>query len=243
MKKFLFISNSFGVDSTRYLYGIARGAKKDIKVATLYIGGCSLYRHYRNMLSEEKAYEFYLNGANSGIRVSLKEALLLDEWDVVATQQCSPDSGEAQTYFPYVNELAALVRRYAPKTKIYIHETWSYVEGSPRFEAINCANQRDMYEKLHAAYAGAAEAIGADGVIPCGSAFQRLLAKGATELHRDGAHAGLGLGRLTLSATWVTALTGKDLRGMDWSSLPMNVTADDIRMAQEAAYEACQGMN
>ena len=53
MKKILAISNSFGVDANRYLYGIARAAKEEIRVVTLYIGGCSLYRHYRNMLSEE----------------------------------------------------------------------------------------------------------------------------------------------------------------------------------------------
>ena len=113
MKKFLFISNSFGVDSTRYLYGISRAAGKDIKVMTLYIGGCSLYRHYRNMLSEERAYEVYYNGMGTGLRISLKEALLADEWDVVATQQSSPRSGEADSYFPYVTELAAYIRKMA----------------------------------------------------------------------------------------------------------------------------------
>ena len=63
--KILAISNSFGVDGTRYLYGIARAAGDNFKVVTLYIGGCSLYRHYRNMLSEENAYSLYLNGIDS----------------------------------------------------------------------------------------------------------------------------------------------------------------------------------
>ena len=84
MKKILFVSNSFGVDSTRYFYGVSRAVGKKVKVATLYIGGCSLYRHYRNMLSGEKAY--YINGMESGLMVSLKEALLSDEWDVIVTQ-------------------------------------------------------------------------------------------------------------------------------------------------------------
>ena len=59
MKKILSISNSFGVDATRYLYGVARAAKEDIKIVTLYIGGCSLYRHYRNMLSDERKRDLF----------------------------------------------------------------------------------------------------------------------------------------------------------------------------------------
>ena len=238
----LSIGNSFSEDAQAHLRQVALASESDIHCANLYIGGCPLVRHYRNMLSEETAYEFGFNGVYTGLRVSLQQGLLA-QWDVVTLQQASVNSPNPDSYFPYVTELAALVRRYSPKAKIYMHETWAYVEDSPRFANMGCTNQRDMYEKLHDAYARAAEAIGADGIIPCGSAFQRLIAKGATELHRDGSHAGLGLGRLTLSATWITALTGKDLRGMDWSGVKMNVTADDIRMAQEAAYEACQGMN
>ena len=55
MKKILAISNSFGVDANRYFHGVCRSAGEDIKVVTLYIGGCTLYRHYRNMLSGEAA--------------------------------------------------------------------------------------------------------------------------------------------------------------------------------------------
>ena len=48
----LAIGNSYSQDATRYLYGIARAGGVDVKVVNLYIGGCSLSRHYRNMLSE-----------------------------------------------------------------------------------------------------------------------------------------------------------------------------------------------
>ena len=57
MIKILILGNSFGQDSVRYLNGISRAGKKEIRVVNLYIGGCSLYRHYRNMLSEEAAYK------------------------------------------------------------------------------------------------------------------------------------------------------------------------------------------
>ena len=64
--KILAIGNSYSSDATRYLYGIARADGVKIKVVNLYIGGCSLYRHYRNMLSSEKAYTMELDGISSG---------------------------------------------------------------------------------------------------------------------------------------------------------------------------------
>ena len=117
--KILFIANSFGEDTTRYLHGIARADGKNWKVVNLYIGGCSLYRHYRNMLSADKAYSLELNGVSSGFYVSLSEALLSDEWDVVTLQQCSHESTLADSYEPYLSRLAAFVREYAPKAKLW----------------------------------------------------------------------------------------------------------------------------
>ena len=97
MKKILSISNSYGEDSTRYLYNVARFEGEDLKVVTLYIGGCSLERHYKNMISDAKEYLLCLNGMRSGFYVSIKEALLSDEWDFVVFQQASPCSADEES--------------------------------------------------------------------------------------------------------------------------------------------------
>ena len=47
----LLIANSYGVDATRYLHRIARADNVEINTVCLYIGGCSLSTHYRNMYS------------------------------------------------------------------------------------------------------------------------------------------------------------------------------------------------
>ena len=111
----LAIGNSFSSDATRYLHRIARKAGDKLTVVNLYIGGCSLERHFRNMLTEERAYDLQINGESSGFRVSLKEALLNRAWDVVTMQQASPSSPQYDTYQPYLNELSAYVRRLAPR--------------------------------------------------------------------------------------------------------------------------------
>ena len=60
---------------------------KKWNTANLYIGGCSLAQHFRNMHTENAAYELQWNGSNTGFYVSIQEALLSRNWDVITLQQ------------------------------------------------------------------------------------------------------------------------------------------------------------
>lgn len=235
MKKILLISNSFGEDATRYLYGIARAAGENVKVVTLYIGGCSLYRHYRNMLSEEKAYEFILNGHRSGLSVSLKETLLSDEWDYVTIQQCSPLSGNEESYFPYINELAAYVRKMAPAAKLYVHETWSFAENSTRFALTPFRTRDEMIPAIKKAYKKAETAINADGVIPSLEAMNKLYAEVHDRTYRDGFHCSLGLGRYMLGCLCYITFFEKDIEGNTYRDLDVDIAEEDVLLAQKTA--------
>ena len=237
MKKILAISNSFGVDAIRYLYGISRAAKEEVRVVTLYIGGCSLYRHYRNMLSEEKAYEYYINGIKSGLCVSLKEALLLDEWDIVTFQQCSAQSGVYESYFPYLPELSAYVKKLAPAAKQYMHMTWSYPDGSNAYANTKYESREDMIFCIRRAYKRAAEYIDADGVIPALDAMCKLYDEIGDKTYRDALHASLGIGRYTLALVWFMTLTGKDIEDNDFDDFDVDMTLDEIMLAREIARE------
>lgn len=238
MKKILAISNSFGVDATRYLYGIARADKEEIRVVTLYIGGCSLYRHYRNMLSEEKAYEYYINGIRSGLCVSLKEALLLDEWDVVTLQQCSMQSGVYESYFPYLPELSSYVKKLAPAAKQYIHETWGYSENSKNLASSPYESREEMIFCIRRAYKRAADHIGADGIIPSLDAMCKLYDEIGDGCYRDGYHASLGIGRYTLAAVWFMTLFGRDIEGNGFRDFDEPISEEELVMAWEIAKEA-----
>lgn len=237
MKKILVIGNSYGVDATRYMYGIARAAKKDLKIVCLHIGGCSLYRHYRNMLSEEKVYEYYIDGINSGLRVSLKEALLSDEWDNVVLQQCSPRSGEYETYLPYLPELSAYVRKLAPAAKQYIHMTWTYAEGSTRFKLSPFETREEMIPRVKEAYRKAAEEINADGVIPSMDAMCKLYDAIGEGTYRDGFHCSLGVGRYMLGCVWFMVFFGKDIEGNSFRDFDIEVSEDEVKLAQSIAKQ------
>lgn len=235
MIKILVVGNSFGEDSVRYLYGIARASGTELKVVNLYIGGCSLYRHYRNMLSEEAAYAYEINGMSTGLYVSLKQALLMEEWTHIVLQQCSPESGEYERYQPYLNELTAYVRRLCPPAKVGLNMTWTFADGCSRFHMTPFAGRDDMMPAIVDAYAHAAEDMKADFLLPTGRAMSALYEAVGAEMYRDGFHSHLGFTRYMIGCLWYMAFTGKDIAGNTFRDFDVPTTEEQVALAQKTA--------
>ena len=236
----LAIGNSFSQDANRYFYGVAKAAGVNVFNANLYIGGCPLDLHYRNIMDDKAAYLLEIRGISTGFYVSIKEALLTREWDVVTIQQASPKSPFFHTYTPFVEELAKYIRTYSPKAKLYIHQTWAYEEGSPRVAALGFASRAEMFAAVKSSYAKAAELISADGIIPSGEVAERATALGIEKIHRDGGHISLGVGRYAFALTWLEILTGKSAIGNTFRGFDVEVTDEEIDIAQRAAHEICE---
>lgn len=237
MKKILIIGNSFGTDAARYIYGISRAAKKEVRVVNLYIGGCSLYRHYRNMLSEEAAYAYEINGHSTGLFVSLKKGLLMDEWDYVVMQQCSPQSGEYDKYQPYASELAAYVRRLCPPAKLVIQMTWTFAHDCKRFKLTPFETPEEMFPAIEEAYAKMAEDIKADFVIPSGYAIRKLYGEIGEETYRDGFHCHMGHTRYMLACMWFMAFTGKSVQDNGFSDFDTEISEQMQERVRRIAIE------
>ena len=205
----LAIGNSFSQDATRYVHAIARSIGQKWNTANLYIGGCPLEKHFRNMHTEACAYELQWNGTNTGFYVSLREALLSRSWDIITLQQASHYSAFYDTYQPYLNELAAYVRSLCPKAKLYIHQTWAYEANSQKLESVAFPTPDAMFAAVEKAYDQAAADISADGIIPSGKLMLQLSEH--TPVHRDTYHASLGIGRLALGLLWYAVLSGQSV--------------------------------
>ncbi len=214
----LAIGNSFSQDATAYLEDLAACGGAEARVVNLYIGGCPLSAHWRNAQNDLAAYDYQLRGVGTGKKVSIRQALLERDWDVVTLQQASGDSGLWQTYQPYLGDLSAYVKKYAPRARQMIHETWAYETDSahPAFGQYG-KSQRTMYLALRAAYRKAAAALGADW-IPCGDAIQALRAlkpfdypHGGLSLCRDGYHMHLVYGRYAAAAVWYETVLGGNI--------------------------------
>ena len=226
--KILSIGNSFSQDAQRYLHRIANAAEYSIKNVNLYIGGCSLRTHYFNILENEKKYQFEFNGENTGIFVTVKEALISDNWDIVTLQQVSVDSGHWETYQPYLSELATYVRKYAPQAKLLIHQTWAYDNNDlPKLERAGFATAKEMYEAARATYKKAAEEIGADGIIPAGYAVNQAIQNGISCPYRDGLHLSIGAGRYLAGLLWFCYLTKKSPNSVPRINPDQPISDDD----------------
>jgi len=233
--KILAIGNSFSQDATRYLHQIARAGGDLLEVFNLYIPGCPLERHYRNMLGDKRDYLLEVNGQKTNFAVSMKEALLSQQWDVITLQQLSHQASKPESYQPYLNEVAAYVRRLQPKAKLLIHETWAYEADTPRLrEKGGFETPEDMMAAVKSAYYAAAKEINADGLIPCGEALLDVMHRGAASVHRDTSHASLGLGRYTLGLMWYRCLFDKPVADNPFCDWDVPVTDEERDMAKAA---------
>lgn len=227
----LTISNSFGVDATRYLHQIARQEGVDLNVACLYIGGCVLERHYRNMISEERAYELFYNGSNTCFKVSMKEALLNRSWDIISIQQGSFHSAFSDKYDPYAESIAAYIRECCPKAKLVIQQTWAFQEGNERLDRVGFPSQAAMFAEIEKAYEKMVKTVDADGLIPSGKLVQLLGENGIENTHRDGLHVTKGLGRYALGLLWYRMLTGRSVANNAFRDFDEPVTEEEIAIA------------
>ena len=175
--KVLMIGNSFSICCLKHLPQVAADRGVELDLASLYIGGCTLKRHWGNVLSNDvneafRPYQFDRNrfGKHTKGRANICDALKMAKWDIVTIQQGSHESWKPESYHPYGDNLVAKIRELAPQAKIYVQETWSYVPWDGRFKEWGI-DQNEMYAKLHDAYGAFAKQHGL-AVIPFGTAVQ-----------------------------------------------------------------------
>lgn len=236
----LSIGNSFSQDAQRYLHQIAEADGVKLLCYNLYIGGCSFSRHYQNMLSEAPVYGMGMNGYEVGFPLSLKDTLLNREWDAITIQQVSHLANNYETYQPYLHKLVEYIRLCSPRSKIYLHQTWAYEQGSVRLnKMMGYADQKDMFADIEKSYLKACADEALDGIIPSGAMFQELLNNGIEKIHRDTFHSSLGLGRYALGLVWYKFLTGREVQNNSFRNFDEEITEEQIAIAKRSADKIC----
>ena len=235
--KILSIGNSFSTDAQRYVHKIAQLNGVPFKTVNLYIGGCPLRRHYLNILDDARAYDFQFNGESTGLPVSIKDALKCDVWDAVTIQQASPYSPRWETYEPYLNTISDYVKKYAPESKQMIHQTWAYSEEHNLAKGI-APSSYDMLCGIREAYRRAKDFISADGLIPSGEAMWALIQNGIAQPHRDGYHASLGAGRMTIGLLWFCYFTERDPYEVLLPDADVPITEEEKEIIRKSVADA-----
>ena len=225
--KILCVGNSFAVDASTYVHQVALSAGYDIDIHVLYIGGCPVDLHWKNFLSKDKAYEFYINGQREPtLYCDIFEGLNYTQYDFITFQQRSGDSVDASTFFPELTLLMEGIRQYS-SAKYLLHKTWSYAkEFSHERYGSNPMDQEAMDRDIKLAYEQVSEQSGIQYIIPSGEAIRLARVRFGDDLTRDGYHLN-ERGRTLLGILWVYYLLGNT--DIDLSSFkPSGYTYDSI---------------
>ncbi len=240
--KILAVGNSFSEDGVAYLDEIAAAAGVPIIVGNLYIGGCSLQRHWENIAGDRHHYVYQKNKNNqytSTDKYSLLEGLTDEEWDYITVQQVSQDAGILPTYYPYIQDILAYLKNYAtnPEVQFAFQQTWAYAQNSTHGGFKNYGkDQQKMYQSIVQTTQEVIQRENIPLVIPSGTAIQNLRAVVGDTLCRDGYHLSYALGRYTAACAWFETLCQKSVIGN--SFFPKGISEQVAREAQKAAHAA-----
>lgn len=161
----LMIGNSFSICVCNFLPQIVKSSDKhSINLTSMYIGGCSLERHYNNINEtlvnpDARQYAIRNEGYENDIApaldyASINEMLSMRKWDIVTIQQASHFSTSYDTYQPYADFIINFIREKAPSAEIVIQQTWAYRSDDNRLRPNGewQIDQSMMDKKLTIAY-------------------------------------------------------------------------------------------
>ena len=241
----LAIGNSFSWDAMEYLYQILQNlGYKDIFLGNLYIGGCSLETHAKNITSNLAAYEYHTNNAGSWSRptgYSAVNVMKERDWDYVCMQQVSGKSGLPETYEPYLSTVVNSVKQNCPKAKRMWHMTWAYQGNSTHKDFANYGkDQMKMYNDiLNAVQTKVVVRGDFDFVIPCGTAVQNIRTSFLGDnITRDGYHMSEKIGRYLTGLMWARQITGKSIADVTYKPSSYTYTDNEIFVIKEAVNNA-----
>ncbi len=177
--RLLMVGNSFSICVGYNLPQIALEAGIDLRLGSAYIGGCSMQHHLETLETPRvRHYRYDIWNTSGGMlehsrrNTTLRVMLADGKWDIITIQQASPASFRPESYEPYAEQLIALIRKYQPKARILIQQTWSYNAAHPCFGTDDWpADNTDMFNRLEKNYADLSARYGL-GLIPAGRAVQ-----------------------------------------------------------------------
>lgn len=237
--KILCVGNSFSVDTMQYVPNIAAnlGIEK-IRLGNLYIGGCSINRHWENVKNNSKAYKYYTNNGAEWKHicdVGIEETVGSEDWDWISIQHGTGDGSRYTLEESYQN-LPCLIEfirsKTSPKTKVAFNMAWvmeSY-GTHPEIRSYE-GNQMLMYQNLTELTERLILPMkGLDRISPAGTAIQNARATQLCDrLSRDGFHLSLDIGRYIAGLTFLKALTDVNIDNVTW--IPDGVTEEDRQIA------------
>ncbi|MGM9787324.1 MAG: DUF4886 domain-containing protein [Candidatus Cryptobacteroides sp.] len=240
--KVLAIGNSFSMDAIEQnLFEIAAADGRKMIIGNLYVPGCDIDTHLKNIAGDLPAYDYRKIEGDGVLRsypkTRISEAIAQEDWDYISVQQASGKSGVYETYSG-LQTLVDWVREQVPGAQVIFHQTWAYSPVSTHgdYPTYDC-DQMKMYQAIMEASGRACNEAGISIIVPSGTAIQMARATAlGPDLTRDGYHLDLYIGRYIAAATWYEVLTGKKVIGNSY--IPKNVNKAQLKIAQKCVHKA-----
>ena len=242
--RMLCIANSFAVDAVEQnLHEIAAADGHILIIGNMYIGGCSLEKHWHNAERDSAAYSYRKVGADGVRRVRanarISEALADEPWDVLVFQQQSAMAGQPETFEPWLGNLLSYAKTQVPRRcKRMFFQTWAYAGNATKqgFEYFDYDQER-MYQEIVRTCVAAAKRHRLE-VIPGGTAVQNSRHTFNREnVTRDGYHMHWWFGRYLQACTFYETLYKTSVVGNAYR--PPHLGERRVEIAQKCAHAAC----
>ena len=223
--KILSIGNSFSEDTMEHIPEIVKSlGYKDFKFANLYIGGCSIKKHYNLMVNDIAEYEYYVNSGDGWTQTqhfTSREKIKEEDWDIISIQHGTGDKSRYTSPESYA-DLPALIKEVKALSKkdvkIAFNMAW-VAEPEGRHHEITSygGDQALMYKNITIVTKEVVSPL-VDVVSSAGTAIQNARPYIDKKLTRDTFHVTRDLGRYIAGLTFIKALCGTDIDSVTWCS-------------------------
>lgn len=246
--RILAIGNSFTVDAVeQYLYELFEAAGYEAVIGNIYIGGCTLEKHWKNESSDDpklknsNSYRKIVGGVRTVTKnVSIEHALRDEAWDYVIFQQGGGLYGKTESHYPYLDNFLAYVAGILEQGtyRTGYQQNWAFPKSctAERFNFYD-RDQEKMFRACMDCARDLKKKSSLDLIIPTGTAIQngRQSFLGDT-FNRDWGHLSYTYGRYTASCTWFEKISGLDVRENPYR--PSTIDEGTARICRNAAHEA-----
>lgn len=238
--KLLVISSSFGLNTTNFLYEVAKDQGcEEIVIGRLFLAECTLKRHVQNAERNEMVYRYYKKNSDKDWdimeNITMEYGLLDEDWDIIFLQHSAEGAAQSVTYGDYIPKLIDYVdsKKTNPNARYVWNMTWAFPSDSTAVSYVALgADQMIHYQtivdctKEHVV--PVEEFV---DIIPTGTAVQNVRTSyiGDT-LNRDSMHLN-ELGYVIAGCITYATLTRKPIESLEISQFSSTLTINDSQKA------------
>lgn len=238
--KLLVISSSFGLNTTNFLYEVAKDQGcEEIVIGRLFLAECTLKRHVQNAEDNSMVYRYYKKNSDKDWNVmeniTMEYGILDEDWDIIFLQHSAEGAAQSETYGDYIPKLMTYVdsKKTNPNARYVWNMTWAFPSDSTAVSYVALgADQMTHYQTIvDCTKEHVVPVEQFVDIIPTGTAVQNVRSSyiGDT-LNRDSMHLN-ELGYVIAGCITYATLTRKPIESITLSTFSSTLTINDSQKA------------